>query len=388
MSTLHLEKSHLLLMEALTQLIRKEILVSGGWISFARFMELALYAPGLGYYAAGQAKFGVAGDFVTAPEISPFFARTVALQFKQILEHTPGGNILEFGAGSGVFAKEVLLALEKLGCLPDSYFILEVSADLRDRQALLLQAECPHLMSRVQWLDSLPEAPFDGVIFANEVMDALPVHRFQIEQGMPNVLGVVWRENTFAWELREPSGELKEVLLSLHHRFHFEEGYQSEISLMLPAWVQTAGSLLGKGAIILFDYGYGRSEYYHPDRSMGTLMCYSRHQKHSDPLAYVGLQDITAHVDFTSVIEAADAVGCYLAGFTTQAGFLTACGLLSMAEQATYVSERERVSAAQAIKKLLLPSEMGVLVKVMGLTKGLDLPLLGFSWQDRSSELS
>lgn len=379
------EKEH---SEKLTAKIRQEIVKLGGRLSFAQFMELALYAPGLGYYAAGKHKLGPAGDFLTAPEISSLFAKSIARQCQQIAEQLAHYDILEFGAGSGVFAKDILLALEAMGALPEHYFILEVSSDLRDRQKHLLQSECPQFFSRIQWLDHLPSSPIQGIIFANEVMDALPVHTFEIQHDNIKERFVIWQQDQFCWESREPvTPGLKLQCEALRETYALPNNYQSEIHLFLSAWIHSVADVLKKGVILLLDYGYGRSEYYHPDRGMGTLMCYSQHRKHDNPFISVGLQDITAHVDFTTVIESGDASGCKLAGFTTQAAFLTACGLLEIAEKQNDLSAKEKFQQGLAIKKLLFPSEMGEIIKVMGLSKAWDVPLIGFSLLDRRRDL-
>lgn len=379
------EKKH---SEALIESIRQEMAEAGGTISFARFMELALYAPGLGYYTAGKHKLGPTGDFVTAPEISSLFAKSIARQCRQIAAKLPCYDILECGAGSGVFAKDLLLALEDMGALPEHYYILEVSSDLRDRQKRLLQSECPQFFSRIQWLDSLENVSIQGIIFANEVMDALPVHGFEIQQNEIKERFVTCQNDEFRWKADEPSSPgLKALCQTLRETYLLPNGYQSEIHIFLSAWIRTIADVLKKGVILLIDYGYGRAEYYHPDRSMGTLMCYYQHQKHDNPFKWIGLQDMTAHVDFTTVIESAYASGCKLAGFTTQAAFLTACGLLEMAEEEKNLLPKEKFQQGQAIKTLLFPSEMGELIKVMALSKAWDDALIGFSLLDRRRDL-
>ena len=357
--------------EQLCAVIRAEINSVGGMLSFSRFMELALYAPGLGYYSAGKYKFGEGGDFVTAPEISPVFARTIARQCQQILQDIPAPNILELGAGSGVFAKDLLLELEKLGSLPQHYYILEVSADLRERQNNFLLKYCPHLYSRIIWLDSLPAEKLSGIIFANEVMDALPVYSFSIESNRLKERCVTWHQGQFAWQLTEPTT----AALTLDYKL--PNGYISEKNLLLPAWIRALSESLAQGVILLFDYGYGRDEYYHPDRYMGTLMCYYRHHYHDNPLMLVGLQDITAHVDFTSVAESALDSGCTLQGYTTQAGFLLAAGFIELAQN----------EKSSAVKRLIMPTEMGEAVKVIGLSKNFSKPLIGFALHDRRRTL-
>ncbi|MEO8401681.1 MAG: SAM-dependent methyltransferase [Gammaproteobacteria bacterium] len=373
--------------EKLSQLIRAEMSDVGGNLRFSRFMQLALYAPGLGYYSAGNHKFGKSGDFMTAPEISPLFARCVARQCQQILTELSGGDILEFGAGSGVFAKDLLLELEELNCLPEHYFILEISADLRARQMRLFSLHCPHLLSRIQWLDTLPKQPIDGIIFANEVLDAMPVDCFVFSHNTSAELSVTWENNQFSWQHTVPSPELALRVKAIQDECDLAENYQSEINLMLPAWIQSVAESMHRGLILLIDYGYGRREYYHPDRSKGTLSCFYQHHQHSDPLILPGLQDMTAHVDFTAVAESAANGGLNVAGFTTQAAFLLACDLISLAEGAANLSETEKFTQNQAIKTLTLPSEMGDVIKVMGLLKNLETELAGFSLLDRRRDL-
>lgn len=371
--------------ERLTQLIRKTISAAGGSIDFARFMDLALYTPELGYYSSGAHKLGKHGDFITAPEISPLFAKCIARQCRDILTELKSGDILEFGAGSGVFAKDLLLALEKLDCLPTHYFILEVSAELRDRQKKQIASACPHLFDRVEWLDRLPKE-LKGIIFANEVLDAFPVRRFRIEKDGIKERAVTFKNDRFEWCSVEPSPALLDRVNALTQNFELREGYESEINLILPAWIRSIADVLTQGVVLLIDYGYGEAEYYHPDRSEGSLQCYYQHHRHDDPLILVGLQDITAHVDFTAVAESACHAGLELAGFTTQASFLLACGLLEVAEK-TGLSAKEHFEETQAIKKLTMPSAMGEAVKVIGFRKNLDLPLIGFCLSDRQRTL-
>jgi SAM-dependent MidA family methyltransferase len=369
--------------DQLTDLIRAEIAKSGGFISFARFMELALYKPILGYYSASAPKFGQGGDFITAPHISPLFAQCLARQFQLVLAQMENDDILEIGAGSGLFAKDVLLELEKLNSLPKHYFILEISPELRLHQEELLRSECPHLLSRVQWLDALPKE-FKGVIFANEVLDALPVHCFQIKKNQLYERSVGWENEAFCWKLTAPSAALREHVEKLQREISFPEEYASEINIVLTSFIQSLANSLKQGVIFLFDYGYGQREYYHPDRQQGTLMCYFQHQKHDNPLVFAGLQDMTAHVDFTAVAENAVEAGLDLMGYTTQQGFLLSAGLL---ENASKESAVEQYNQSVAIKKLMLPSEMGEAVKVMGLGKGIEMFLEVFRLQDRRRDL-
>lgn len=367
--------------EQLCDVIRQEITQSGGSIPFARFMELALYAPGLGYYMAGQQRFGKTGDFMTAPLISPLFAESITEPCKQVLSAIPGGQLLEIGAGSGHFAKDLLRELQRQDCLPAQYFILELSADLREQQRALLAAHCPDLLNRVVWLDTLPRE-FKGLIFANEVLDALPVNLFRVDQGEIKERCVAIDGDRFIWQNHKAPREMNE----LQQEMNFSNAYESEINLLLPAWMAALADCLAEGVILLFDYGYGANEYYHPDRSMGTLKCYYQHHHHDDPLVLVGLQDITAHVNFTAVAQSAVDAGLSLAGYTTQAAFLLACGLLQKAA-ADELTELARVQQNLAIKKLTLPSLMGEAIKVMALSKAFNQALMGFSLQDRRRDL-
>ncbi len=371
-----------------TELIRAEIEQSGGQITFARYMELALYAPGLGYYSAGAHKFGAQGDFVTAPEISPLFARCVARQCEQVLRALGGGDMLEAGAGSGVLACDVLQELERRDCLPRHYLILDLSAELRARQQALIRQRIPHLAQRVLWLDAFPPAGFRGVMFANELLDAMPVHRFRLEENGACELHVTWRNPGFAWRTGPlSSAELEQRVGVLRAARDLTPGFISEISLSVPAWIHSAAELLEAGLILLVDYGFPRRELYHPQRSSGTLLCHYRHRAHADPFLYPGLQDITAHVDFTSVAEAAHEAGLCVAGYTTQAHFLLSCGLAEMAAELDAMGTQAQVQLAQQIKRLTLPDEMGEVFKVIALTRGMNAALCGFALKDDRARL-
>lgn len=375
--------------QRLVDTIRSEIIAAGGRISFARFMELALYAPGLGYYVAGARKFGEAGDYVTAPEISPLFARCLARQCRQVLDQIEGGDILEFGAGSGAMATDMLLELETLNCLPQHYYIIEVSPDLQQRQRETLLNRAPHLQAFVSWLDKLPQS-FHGVVLANEVIDAMPVHLLQFDGAEFGERYVAWEAETFVWVDGPLSTvELQQAIVHLKNEIadELDFGYITEINLALNGWIAALGNMLTAGAVLLIDYGFPRHEYYHPDRNTGTLMCHYRHRSHPDPFVWPGLQDITAHVDFTAVAEAADAASLDVAGYTSQAQFLLGCGLGEILQQAATDDVRTHLTMTQAVKKLTLPSEMGELFKVMALTRSVDLMLQGFSVQDRRHRL-
>lgn len=354
---------------------------------FVEFMQQALYAPDFGYYSAGLQKFGAQGDFVTAPELTPLFGKTLANQCQDILITLDNPILFEFGAGSGRLAVDLLQSLEERGCLPSEYHILEVSNNLRQRQYELIRKEIPHLLERVKWLDRWPEKAFQGVIVANEVLDAMPVHRFlQTESGL--------LESFIALD---PQGQLKEIFKPCNNQRLLsyiqsvlpkqDSPYLSEVNLFVEDWIKQCYIMLDKGAMILLDYGFPRHEYYHPDRRTGTLMCHYHHRAHTDPLAHLGEQDITAHVDFTQVAEAGHQAGFHIAGFTNQASFLLANGLLSLLEQEGQTDERSRLKAGQAVKQLVQPSEMGELFKVIALTKDIDLELTGFQLQDKRASL-
>ncbi len=375
--------------DRLHALIHDEIKAIGAGITFARYMALALYAPGLGYYSAGSRKFGEGGDFVTAPEISPLFSRCVARQCCQVLAGLGGGDILEVGAGSGVMAADVLAEMEVLGCLPEHYFILDVSADLRQRQRETLERRVPYLVERVRWLDRLPESGFTGVVLANELLDAMPVHLFRVENEGAQELYVAWEDDRFTWRsglLSDPRLD-ERIAVIVDELGDWSPGYTSEINLAAEDWVRSIAAMLERGLVLIIDYGFPRREYYHLERAGGTLMCHYRHRTHPDPLIHTGLQDITAHVDFTAVAEAAVEAGLAVAGYATQAHFLLGSGLMEMAAASNPDDTRQHLQLTQQVKKLTLPSEMGELFKVIALTRDIDMPLAGFSFQDQRGRL-
>ncbi len=376
----------------LIALMADEIAAAGGRISFARYMELALFAPGLGYYSAGAQKFGEQGDFVTAPEISPLFSRSLAHQIADVLKTFDGtGNVLEVGGGSGIMAADMLDELESLEVLPAHYFILELSADLQVRQQETLAAQVPHLLERVRWLNELPVPGFRGVVVANELLDALPVHCFLSAESTKteNTLqerGVSFTDGCFQWasdaadELPVPA-HLCELVANL------PPGYTSEINLAAMGWVQSIAERLEVGVVLLIDYGYSAAEYYHPRRIGGTLACHYRHRAHDDPFVYPGLQDITAHVDFTAIAEAAVAAGLAVCGYNTQGFFLMGNGITELAESFEALDERQQILQAQQMRTLTLPSEMGERFKVIALARDYDEPLRGFALQDLRHQL-
>ena len=366
----------------LTEYLQTEIATHGA-ISFARYMELTLYAPGLGYYSAGTHKFGSGGDFITAPEISPVFGQSLAKQIQPVLETLGQGDILEFGAGSGRLAIDILTALQHSATLPQHYYILELSSELKQRQQNLITQHLPDLAERVVWLTCLPDK-FQGVVLANEVLDAMPAHRFQWHNDAPRESYVTWRQGQFSEFFDTPHPELAEKIRQLE--IAFSQDYTSEIHLAIPAWIASIADFLQQGLVLLIDYGFPRHEYYHRDRSMGTLMCHYQHLAHTNPFWWPGLQDITAHIDFTAVAEAAVQADLSVAGYTTQAHFLLSCGLSGRTvNMGTDIYQQLQTS--QQLKKLLLPSEMGELFKVIALTRGLPLPLLGFTLHDMREKL-
>jgi SAM-dependent MidA family methyltransferase len=371
--------------------IARAITIAGGWISFERYMDLALYAPGLGYYSAGARKLGAGGDFTTAPEISSLFGACVAKQCAEVMSAVREGSILEVGAGSGRLAVDILARLESLAQLPARYLILEVSADLKERQRTLLHAALPHLRDRVVWLDALPE-PFDGVILANEVLDALPVARFRWDGIVFEELGVTFRDGAFSGAARTADPAMTDrcnalmanAMLSAGARQGTSalDGYVSEYCPRLPSWARGVAQSLRTGAVLWFDYGLPRAQYYLAERRDGTLLCHFRHRVHDDPFRYPGLSDITAWVDFTTMAEAAGAAGCELAGFTTQAFFLA--GMHIDAEMHAFAGgDANRFARlANQARQLMLPGEMGERFKAMAWLRGLDLELSGFALQD------
>lgn len=374
--------------ERLAAHIRARIEAAGGAIPFEQYMDLALYAPGLGYYSAGARKFGEAGDFVTAPEVSPLFARCLARQCREVFEELAGGDVLELGAGSGVMAADLLAELEALDALPGKYFILEVSAELRERQRETLAARVPRLAERVEWLDAPPGA-LRGVMIANEVLDALPVARFRLDGDGIREAYVAWREGrfasrwlpaeeTFAAEVRGLVAELPEPL---------PVPYASELCRRLPAFVRLLADSLAAGVLLFIDYGYPRREYYLPERNDGTLMCHYRHRAHGDPFAWPGLQDITAFVDFTAVAEAGTAAGLELHGFTSQAQFLIGSGLYALLPNVDPGDTVRSLKISQEVQKLVMPGEMGDRFKVMGLSRGIERLLSGFGLKDLAAML-
>ena len=379
--------------DALKRRIVDDIAAAGGWIGFDRFMELALYAPAMGYYSGGARKFGAAGDFVTAPEISSAFARTVATQALQIMAAS-AMQIIEVGAGSGRLAADLLLELELRGALPERYAIIELSGELRERQRATIAERAPQLIDRVVWLDALPER-FDGLVLANELLDAMPVQLVvwghDDDEQTIFERGVSVQGGEFIWIDRPASGRVLERAQQLGEERSAEAplppGYLSEIGLTAADWTASWATIIGRGALLLFDYGFPRHEYYHQQRSSGTLMCHYRHHAHGEPFFLPGLQDITAHVDFTAIVEAGFDAGFEFLGYTTQATFLLNCGLTDVLSRIPADDLARYLPQSQAAQKLISPAEMGELFKVVALGKGIALPLIGFARGDRGASL-
>ena len=359
----------------LAEHIAEAICKEGDWISFARYMELALYAPGLGYYSAGARKFGPEGDFVTAPELSPMFARCLAMQAAQVLDQT-AGEILEMGPGSGALAADLFAELESFGKAPPRYLLLEVSPELRERQRSRIAERFPGKVDRFVWLDRLPQG-FRGLVIANEVLDVLPCSLVRRVDNEFLERGVILSEAGFAWDDEPlPDGELKRRCQAVFPPGDYD--YLSEVGLAAEALVRTVAGALDKGVALFIDYGFPDRELYHPQRSMGTLRCHYRHRFHNDPFFMPGLQDITYHVDFSAMARAAESAGAEVCGFTTQAYFLISCGLAVLVSGGDPSMTLSRLKTTSAVHRLINPAEMGELFKVLGIGKGIEVPLLGF----------
>ena len=374
----------------LVELVRARIHENGGNISFERYMEMVLYEPGWGYYSAGATRFGESGDFVTAPHVSSLFSRCVARQCRQVLACMAAGDILELGAGSGLMALDLLLELEALDALPDRYFILETSADLRLRQRQLYTSRIPHILPRIIWLETLPEKPVNGIIIANEVVDALPVTRVLLDKGVLHELCVGHNGDEFYWvKTPRPTGTVCASWEKIADYLAppLLEPYETEISLRVDAWIRSISAALDQGVMLLIDYGYPRQEYYHPQRDGGTLLCHYRHRFHDDPFFYPGLQDITASVDFTALAQSALDNGMQLAGYTSQAHFLIGCGLAEIAAALQNDKDYPDPAVSGQVKRLTLPGEMGERFKAIAFTRNFTEPLMGFQFIDQQERL-
>ncbi|PLZ00745.1 hypothetical protein CY652_19795 [Burkholderia sp. WAC0059] len=379
---------------ALVATLRAEIAAAGGWLPFDRYMERALYAPGLGYYSGGARKFGWhegdGSDFVTAPELSPFFAATLARPVAQALAASGTRRLMEFGAGTGKLAAGLLAALDAAGAAPESYAIVELSGELRERQRATLEAQAPALAARVQWLDALPEK-FDGVVLGNEVLDAMPVRLFARLDGLWHERGVAAAENghaPFAFSDKPlDAGRDGGVAARLLAGIEGPHDYATETHDAALAFVRTVCTMLGRGAAFFVDYGFPRREYYHAQRSEGTLMCHYRHRAHGDPFLYPGLQDITSHVEFSGLAEAAVETGADLLGYTSQARFLMNAGIAETLAGLDPSDPLRFLPAANAVQKLVSEAEMGELFKVIAFSRGIDATLDAFARGDRSHTL-
>ena len=362
--------------QRVTAHIAGEIQRAGGWIPFDRYMQLVLYAPLLGYYTAGARKFGDAasgGDFVTAPEISPLFAQALAQQIAQLFEQVPA-RIVEFGAGSGALARDVIAALAQRDIELERYSIIEVSPDLTERQREQLQG------APVDWL-SAPQG-FDGVMLANEVLDVMPVKVF-VKRGVATCeRGVMARPRGFAFDERDAGEDLAAAVAAIEAEHGaLPDGYSSEVNLIAESWMRSSAQWLARGALLVIDYGFPQREYYHPQRLMGTVMCHFRHHAHGDPLWMAGLNDVTAHVDFSAMAAAAHAAGLDVLGYTSQAHFLLNCGVLDQ------LQSHDTPRNAGALHRLVSEAEMGELMKVLMVGRGLRGPLIGFARGDRLHSL-
>ena len=368
--------------EKLIALIKNEIDKNAGAISFQRYMELALYAPGLGYYAAGSNKLGEEGDFITAPEISTLFSQALANAIIPALDNA--SVILEVGAGRGRMAADILVYLQQQNKLPEEYWILELSADLRERQKNTIEETAPELLDKVKWLNSLPDN-FSGVVLANELLDAMPVQLFQKNENDISEVNVVWKEDKFSFQLQSSFDErlitrVKDIENELGADLN--SGYVSEVNFAAEDWIKSIAEQLQQGVIVLIDYGFPRHEYYHEQRSQGTLMCHYRHRTHPDAFVYPGLQDITAHVDFTAMADAALEANMRVIGYTNQVSFLMGAGIMELADLNEDGEIKEQIEITSQIKKLTLPHEMGELFKVIGFSKDCDISLPAFEFRD------
>jgi SAM-dependent MidA family methyltransferase len=359
----------------------KQRWLKNGDVPFVTFMHDALYAPNVGYYSSGLQILGQRGDFVTAPELTPLFGQTLARFCQPILADLPHPVIFEFGAGSGALCVDILKHLQTLNALPDEYLILEVSGHLKARQQAHVREALPDFFPRVKWLNQWPDMPFNGIVLANEVLDAMPVHRFlqTSERLLESYVG--FNDMQQLKEIFKPCTNERLMAYVTDVLTKDTVPYLSEANLFVDDWLAQCYAMLNQGVVLMIDYGFPRHEYYHPDRHQGTLMCHYQHFAHSDILANPGEQDITAHVDFTQVAFAADKAGFRVAGYTNQAAFLLSNGLLDL------VKNNQDPHESPAVKTLLQPHEMGELFKVIALTKQYENPLMGFQLQDKRASL-
>lgn len=369
------------LSEQLKTKIIQTIHSNDGWISFDRFMELALYDPEFGYYTGSLRKFGEKGDFVTASEISSFFAKTISIQFKEIFRSLDK-NIIEIGAGSGKFALEVIQSLDSENI--DHYFILEISHSLRKHQYdLLIKHLPPHLFSKVLWIDEIPQE-YRGIVFCNELLDALPVDLIKKVSGVYYQKGVGLENDLFIWK------DKPIIDLTIYDHINLEslpDDYLIEDAIHIKSWINKINESIAKGVVIIIDYGFNHSEYFHEQRSQGTLMCHFKHHAHDNPLIQVGIQDITSHVNFSYVAREASNIGLNINGFISQANFLINCGILELLEKVNIEDSALYMKSVSEIQKLLSPSEMGDLFKVMIIEKSMDINFIGLKNNNKVTKL-
>lgn len=375
--------------DVLVKELARQISDNNGLISFAEFMRITLYHPAYGYYSGGQTKFGEQGDFVTAPEVSCMFSWCLANQVADIRQLMPEAVVLEFGAGSGIMAADILARLELLDELPSCYYILELSAELKLRQKETLQSRVPHLLDKVVWLDELPAEPLKAIVLANEILDAMPVECFRVSDCGVQQLMIGYENGGLLSDYEQAGALLHAAVDKIQQRTEnqLDEGYCSEVNLNIQPWLTSLYQCLDQGVVLLIDYGYPVKEYYLPERNGGTLICHYQHRAHANPFWYPGLQDITAFVDFTDVAHSASDAGFEVRGFTSQAAFLMSSGLADIHQQLVNDDPEQQVRLAQQIKTLTLPSEMGEKFKVMALTCSFDEPLSGFMLQDQRGRL-
>jgi len=372
--------------QPLLNLICDEIGKRDNKLDFASFMDMALYTPDLGYYASNKAIFGEQGDFVTAPELSPVFSRCVARQVQDVLEKLEGGgDVLEFGAGAGTMACDVLMELDLLNSLPNHYYISELSENLRQRQKSRISTYAPHLLNLVTWIDEVPKN-FRGIMLGNEILDAIPTRRVRLNHdGNHEELFVSYEKQSFNWKADKPdSEELRDEMNRIYKKVgnKLPDHYETEVNLASFHWLENIATALQEGVIILIDYGFSEEEFYRPERHEGSLMCHYKHCAHSNPLTHVGMQDITSHVNFTAIAEVAFAQELTIAGYTNQTYFLLACGLEHLLGDIDINDTKQFIIETQPVKVLILPDEMGELFKVLGLSKNFDHDLLGFGVKD------
>ncbi|MBI3561810.1 MAG: SAM-dependent methyltransferase [Gammaproteobacteria bacterium] len=376
--------------QQLQSLIRQRIKQAGGWLRFDECMQQLLYAPAVGYYTAADHIFGRGGDFITAPEIAPLFSHCLGRFCAAILPNlSDAAAICEVGGGRGQMTLHLLRSLEALGCLPRRYYISEISAALREQQRRYLAEQAGHLVERVQWCEGVPDG-FEGIVIANELLDALPVRRFEYRADHVMEQGVVLRDDRLVLEAQACSDpRLCERLATIQSQCHapLSNGYVSEVNFTAEDWLGATAAGLQRGVLLLIDYGYPRGVYYHPQRHNGTLQCHYQHTVNYQPLNLPGLQDITAFVDFTALAEAGRGAGLQLAGFTTQAHFLLDLGILEMPGKYPTNDPVQQLALVNQIKRLTLPHEMGESFKVLALSKSMPQPLPGFGFRNRAMEL-